>query len=83
VHAETPAGRITFGFSADLNQAALDALNTMVTWMQSLLGLGRAAALALASVVVDLRITQIANETWGAHAVLPHDRLQPPPDHDA
>jgi acetamidase/formamidase len=83
VHAETPAGRITFGFSADLNQATLDALTTMVTWMQSLLGLDRAAALALASVVVDLRVTQIANETWGAHAVLPHDRLKPTPHHDA
>lgn len=76
VHAETPAGRITFGFSADLNEATLDALNTMITWMESLFGLDRATALAFASVVVDLRITQIANETWGVHALLPHHKVQ-------
>jgi len=38
---------------------------------QALSGLGRAAALALASTCVDLRITQVANQTWGVHAVLP------------
>ena len=27
--------------------------------------------LALASMCVDMRITQVANETWGVHAVLP------------
>jgi acetamidase/formamidase len=32
----------------------------------------QADALALASVVVDLRITQIANKVFGVHAVLPH-----------
>ena len=36
VHAETPAGRITFGFDADLNVAMGDALDAMVTWMQAL-----------------------------------------------
>jgi acetamidase/formamidase len=71
VHAETPAGRITFGFDADLNAAMGDALDAMVTWMQSLFDLEKAAALALASTTVDLRITQVANQTWGVHAVLP------------
>ena len=33
-------------------------------------GLPRADAVALASVVVDLRITQIVNGTLGVHAVL-------------
>jgi acetamidase/formamidase len=46
-------------------------LGEMVCWMQSLFGLGKAAALALASTCVDLRITQVANQTWGVHAVLP------------
>jgi acetamidase/formamidase len=72
IHAETPEGRVTFGFSADLNQAMADALDTMVTWMQQLYGVDRSTALALASVVVDLRITQVASDTWGVHAVLPH-----------
>jgi acetamidase/formamidase len=71
IHAETPAGRITFGFDSDLNVAMGDALDAMVTWMQGLFGLGKAAALALASTTVDLRITQVANQVWGVHAVLP------------
>jgi acetamidase/formamidase len=48
-----------------------DALDAMVSWMQVLSGVGKAAALALASTCVDLRITQVANQTWGVHAVLP------------
>jgi acetamidase/formamidase len=71
IHAETPAGRITFGFDADLNVAMGDALDAMVCWLQVLFDLEKAAALALASTCVDLRITQVANQTWGVHAVLP------------
>jgi acetamidase/formamidase len=71
IHAEAPAGRITFGFDSDLNVAMGDALDAMVRWMQVLFGLAKAAALALASTCVDLRITQVANQTWGVHAVLP------------
>jgi acetamidase/formamidase len=71
IHAETPAGRITFGFDADLNAAMGDALDAMVCWLQALFGLGKGAALALASTCVDLRITQVANQTWGVHAILP------------
>jgi acetamidase/formamidase len=71
IHAETPAGRITFGFDADLNAAMGDALDAMVTWMQALFDLDKATALALASTCVDLRITQVANQAWGVHAVLP------------
>jgi acetamidase/formamidase len=81
VHAVTPTARITFGFDADLNRAMGDALSAMVTWLQSLLSLERAAAQATASVAVDLRITQVANESWGVHAVLPHS-LVPPPSND-
>jgi acetamidase/formamidase len=71
IHADTPAGRVTFGFSPDLDEAMGDALDTMLTWMQSLYGLDRAAALALAGPTVDLRVTQVANDVWGVHAVLP------------
>jgi acetamidase/formamidase len=70
IHAVTPAGRITFGFSRDLNQAMGDALDAMITWMQSLYGLSKGAALAVASPAVDLRITQVANDVWGVHALL-------------
>jgi acetamidase/formamidase len=71
IHAVTPAGRITFGFDADLNEATAVALAAMVTWMGSLFGIGRAEALAIASVAVSLRVTQVANQTWGVHALLP------------
>ena len=71
-HAVAPDGRITIGFSDDLNAAAGDALASMLTWMQQLLGMSRPEALALAGVTVDLHITQIANRTWGVHAVLPY-----------
>ena len=41
VHAITPAARITFGFSSDLNAAMGDALDAMLTWLQQLLGVDR------------------------------------------
>jgi acetamidase/formamidase len=76
IHAVTPAGRITFGFSTDLDDAMGDALDGMLTWMQALYGLEKTAALALASPTVSLRITQVANDTWGVHAVLPHGAVE-------
>jgi acetamidase/formamidase len=75
VHAQTPAGLITFGFSADLNEAMGDALDAMVSWIASLYGTPPAEALALASTCVDLRVTQVANVTWGVHALLPSGLL--------
>jgi acetamidase/formamidase len=71
IHAETPAGRVTFGFDADLNAATGDALDAMVLWMQVILDVDKSTALALASTSVDLRVTQVANQTWGVHALLP------------
>ena len=76
IHAVTPAGRVTFGFSAELNEAMTAALNAMVTWMTTIYGTNRARALALASVSVSLRITQVANKTWGVHALLPSQALR-------
>ncbi|MET3805550.1 acetamidase/formamidase [Nakamurella sp. UYEF19] len=71
IHAETPSGRITFGFNEDLNEATAEALDAMLGWMQVLYGVDKATALAMASSSVDLRITQVANEVWGVHALLP------------
>jgi acetamidase/formamidase len=71
VHAVTPTGRVTFGFNENLNEAMADALDAMLAWMCALFDLEKAAALALASIVVDLRVTQVANGVWGVHAVLP------------
>lgn len=72
VYATTPAGRITFGFDADLNEAAAIALDAMLDWLAGSYAISRSEALALASATVSLRVTQIANQTWGVHALLPH-----------
>ena len=79
IHAITPVSRITFGFSSDLNEATGDALDAMLRWMQHLFKLDRPTALALASTTVDLRVTQVANQTWGVHAVLGHDAIEQRP----
>ncbi len=73
--AETLAGRITFGLHENLNEASLIALAAMVDWMMALYGFDRHRALGMASVVVDLRITQIVNGVRGVHAVLPHGAI--------
>jgi len=73
--AETPVGSLTFGFDADLNEAMAVALDAMVDLLAQRLDVDRREALAVASVVVDLRVTQVANGTWGVHAVLPRGAL--------
>ncbi len=67
---------LTLGFDESLNVAARTALDAMLDLMVEQRGVTRADALALASVVVDLRVTQIANKVLGVHAVLPHDAWQ-------
>ncbi|HEY7033201.1 MAG TPA: acetamidase/formamidase family protein [Thermomicrobiales bacterium] len=70
--AETPVGWLTFGFDESLDEAMLIALEAMLDLMAERHGLPRAEALALASLLVDLRITQVVNGVRGVHAVLPH-----------
>ena len=72
---EWPIARIadawlTFGFDEHLGLAARIAVNGMLDLMQREHDLSRPEALALASVVVDLRVTQVVNEVLGVHAVL-------------
>ena len=69
----TPTCWLTFGFDESLNVAAQTALEAMLDLMVEKRNVTRADAKALASVVVDLRITQIANSVFGVHAVLAHD----------
>jgi acetamidase/formamidase len=74
--ARTPDSWITFGFDEDLDEAAALATDGMLELMGREHGLERRDALALASLVVDLRVTQLVNGTRGVHAVLPHDALR-------
>jgi acetamidase/formamidase len=68
--ARTADAWIAFGLDEDLDEAAALALEGMLALMQREHGLGRLDALALASVVVDLRVTQLVNGVRGVHAVL-------------
>jgi acetamidase/formamidase len=72
--ADTPAGWITFGVAADLDEAAWLALEGMLDMLERR-GYPRKEALMLASLTVDLRITQVVNGIKGVHAVLPHGAL--------
>lgn len=70
--AETAQGWITLGFNEDLDEACFLALEAMLDLMEEKHGLLRQDALALASLLVDMRITQIVNGVRGAHALLPN-----------
>ncbi|WHX42790.1 acetamidase/formamidase family protein [Mesobacillus sp. AQ2] len=74
--ANTPDGWLTFGFNEDLNLAASQALDEMVDMLCELHEVQRTEALALASVTVDLRVTQVVNGVKGVHAVLPHGAIR-------
>ncbi len=76
----SPVGRtagawLAFGFDEDLDRAAEQALATMLDLMERELGTSRREALALASVAVDLRVTQVVNQVKGVHAVLRDDAI--------
>ena len=75
-YAHTPAGWLTFGFDPDLNKAYHSAMWAMIDLMTQLHGITRLNALSLASLVVDMRVTQCVNGTNGVHALLPHDAFQ-------
>lgn len=70
--AKTAEGWLTMGFGEQLNDATVMAMEGMFGLMCRLLDISRLDAIALASLVVDLRITQIANGVLGVHAFLPH-----------
>jgi acetamidase/formamidase len=78
---EWPIARIdgawlTFGFHEHLGYAARIAADGMVALMGRELGVTGGDALVLASVGVDLHVTQVVNETLGIHAVLRDDAFR-------
>jgi acetamidase/formamidase len=77
----TPTARtrdawLTLGFDEDLDLAAATATDAMVDLIVRELGVDRRQALALASVAVDLRVTQLVNGVKGVHAVLADDAIR-------
>ena len=78
---EWPIARIdgawlTFGFDEHLGTAARIAVEGMLDLMEREHGLERSVALAFASVVVDVRVTQVVNQVLGVHAVLRDDAIR-------
>lgn len=69
-HARIPGAWLTLGIHETLDEATYIALDAMLKLMDKRYGLKRTDALALASLVVDMRITQIVNGVRGVHAVL-------------
>jgi acetamidase/formamidase len=78
---EWPMARIggawlTFGMDRSLGQAARYAVDGMVKLMRREFGLRRGDALVLASVGVNLHVTQIVNSIQGVHAELRDDAFR-------
>ncbi|MFR0352194.1 acetamidase/formamidase family protein [Streptomyces sediminimaris] len=69
--AHTPAGWLTLGLGDDLDTATRPALDAMFALIERHYKVPRSDAVMLASVAVDLRVTQIVNGVVGVHAVLP------------
>jgi acetamidase/formamidase len=74
--AKTAEGWLTFGLHENIEEAMYLALEGMVALIQEMYQVGHTDALALASITVDLRITQIVNGVRGVHAVLPHGAVR-------
>ena len=71
--ARTRDAWLAFGFDEHLGLAARIAVDGMLDLMVREYGLSRSDALGFASVVVDLRVTQVVNQVLGVHAVLRDD----------
>jgi acetamidase/formamidase len=74
--ASTPAGWVCLGIGDDLDEAAAEATDAVLDVIVAVHGVSRSDAMALAGVVVDLRVTQVANQVFGVHAVLPPGALR-------
>ena len=70
--AVTPAGLISMGFGDELEVAARAAVEVLLTVLDRYCGLPWLDGYRLASLAVDLHITQVVNRIVGVHAILPH-----------
>ena len=69
--AETPTHFISMGFSKDLKEATELALKDMINFLVTEKRLSRDDAYMLASVAVDMEITQLVDGNVGVHAMCP------------
>jgi acetamidase/formamidase len=69
--AQTRTHWITMGFHKDLNEAVKIALRDAIQFISNTKGLTPDDAYSLASLAVDLRVTQIVDGNKGIHAMIP------------
>ena len=69
--AETPTSYISMGFSRDLKEATEHAVRDMIDFLVEEKHLSRDDAYMLASVAVDVDITQLVDGNVGVHAICP------------
>lgn len=69
--AETRTHWITMGFHKDLNEAVKIALRDAIQFISKTKGLNPDDAYSLASLAVNLRVTQIVDTNKGIHAMIP------------
>jgi acetamidase/formamidase len=69
--AESATHHITMAFNEDLDDAAKDALREMIKLISEKLSLSPEDAYMYASLVVDMRVTQLVDGNKGIHAMLP------------
>ena len=72
----TPDAWISFGFHREPDEAMFGTTGEMLDLISELFDLSRHRPLALASVAVDLPITQVVNGVRGVRAVLPHGAIR-------
>jgi acetamidase/formamidase len=77
--AETPDQYIAMGLDPDLNKAVRLAVDEAVDFLMAERNLSRADAYMLASVAVNLHITQLVDQTKGVHAMIPKSIFKPMP----
>ena len=68
--AETPTHMITMAFDPDLDDCVVIALRAMLDLIERRTNLDRSEAYMLASLVADVRVTQVVNHNKGAHVML-------------
>ncbi len=59
------------GLHEDLDEAAKIAMMEMIDYLVTVRGLDRDTALLLASVAMDMVVTQVVDGTKGIHAMIP------------
>jgi acetamidase/formamidase len=75
--AETPTHWITMAFDPSLDQAVVIALRQMIDLLVARSGIDRYQAYALASLVADLRVTQVGDGNKGIHVMVEKRYFEP------